>query len=293
MQYGFKNVEMVVGEKHIVPYYFVKGTKAYLDIYSEGQNSSDVNFSVLGSSDVDVSFEVEAKSRLTIPVDSIIQKRNGVIYVKSNNPISVSLREVVSDKVQENIMSQSLSGDISEDLDFNNEEAKYNPLPLRCNGYDDSDKDGLCDFQEKNLGTDPKNNDTDKDGIGDGEEVFWYLSSPLTQYTSTNGLTDKENIESGTLPILIDGNKVVKSKLLNSKETEKANNVVSECDPQDPTYGNFISNNKGWLSLNYLCKSGGLKICFEESSEATKEVWDSYRNVVNHVLKNILDLHNL
>jgi len=54
----------------------------------------------------------------------------------------------------------------------------------------DSDGDGLSDAQEAEIGTDPLDPDTDKDGLTDGEEVNKYKTDPLNPDTDYDGLTD-------------------------------------------------------------------------------------------------------
>jgi hypothetical protein len=54
----------------------------------------------------------------------------------------------------------------------------------------DSDDDGLLDDDEINMyGTDPKNEDTDGDGIGDGDEVT-FGTDPLMRDTDIDGISD-------------------------------------------------------------------------------------------------------
>jgi hypothetical protein len=57
-------------------------------------------------------------------------------------------------------------------------------------GNVDSDGDGLLNKEEKQLGTDPKNPDTDGDGLSDGAEVKTYSSSPIKADTDGDGLDD-------------------------------------------------------------------------------------------------------
>lgn len=54
----------------------------------------------------------------------------------------------------------------------------------------DSDGDGLPDWLELLIGTDPYNPDTDGDGLSDGEEYFIYFTDPLNPDTDYDGLTD-------------------------------------------------------------------------------------------------------
>jgi hypothetical protein len=54
----------------------------------------------------------------------------------------------------------------------------------------DSDDDGLSDDEERILGTDPHNQDTDGDGVSDYFEVKFYLTNPLNKDTDGDRLTD-------------------------------------------------------------------------------------------------------
>lgn len=55
---------------------------------------------------------------------------------------------------------------------------------------DDIDGDGLSNAQEATLGTDPRNPDTDGDGLKDGAEANTYGTNPLQADTDGDGLTD-------------------------------------------------------------------------------------------------------
>ncbi|KKR34710.1 MAG: Peptidoglycan-associated outer membrane protein [Candidatus Magasanikbacteria bacterium GW2011_GWA2_40_10] len=54
----------------------------------------------------------------------------------------------------------------------------------------DSDKDGLDDVREKEIGSDPQKADSDGDGLNDGDEVIIYKTSPLVSDTDGDGLSD-------------------------------------------------------------------------------------------------------
>ncbi len=58
----------------------------------------------------------------------------------------------------------------------------------------DSDGDGLYDWEELELGTDPFNPDTDGDGLTDYEEVRIYGTDPLNPDSDFDGLTDGEEV---------------------------------------------------------------------------------------------------
>lgn len=65
----------------------------------------------------------------------------------------------------------------------------------------DCDEDGLTDSEEKRLGTDPCNIDTDGDKLTDFEEVRTYRTDPLKADTDGDGLTDFDELRThGTDP---------------------------------------------------------------------------------------------
>lgn len=64
----------------------------------------------------------------------------------------------------------------------------------------DSDKDGLTDAREVQLGTDPKNPDTDSDGLFDKEEVDVYHTNPLNSDTDGDGFKDGAEVKNGYNP---------------------------------------------------------------------------------------------
>lgn len=64
----------------------------------------------------------------------------------------------------------------------------------------DSDADGLLDYEEKILGTDPYSTDTDKDGLGDYQEVKVYKTNPLNSDSDGDGMNDGNEVKSGSNP---------------------------------------------------------------------------------------------
>jgi outer membrane protein OmpA-like peptidoglycan-associated protein/opacity protein-like surface antigen len=77
-------------------------------------------------------------------------------------------------------------------------------LQIGTNPHDpDTDKDGLSDFDEvRKFKTDPLNPDTDYDGLKDGVEVFSYKTNPTLRDTDNGGVADgHEVIEDGTNPL--------------------------------------------------------------------------------------------
>jgi outer membrane protein OmpA-like peptidoglycan-associated protein len=54
--------------------------------------------------------------------------------------------------------------------------------------------DGLTKREEKEIGTDPNNPDSDSDGLKDGKEVRKYLTDPLNPDSDDNALKDGEEV---------------------------------------------------------------------------------------------------
>ncbi|MFH1427843.1 MAG: CAP domain-containing protein [Patescibacteria group bacterium] len=65
----------------------------------------------------------------------------------------------------------------------------------------DSDADGLSDAEEKILGTDPYNADTDNDDLSDLAEVKTYKTNPLDPDTDGDGIKDGAEVKHGLNPL--------------------------------------------------------------------------------------------
>jgi hypothetical protein len=70
----------------------------------------------------------------------------------------------------------------------------------------DTDGDGLSDGEELRYGTDPKAADTDRDGLSDGREVR-LGTDPLNRDTDGDGIEDGEELRIGTSPKSYDTDK--------------------------------------------------------------------------------------
>ena len=68
-----------------------------------------------------------------------------------------------------------------------------------CN---DCDGDGLSNTVEAQLGTDPCDEDTDGDGLNDGDEVNNHGTDPTKSDTDDDGLSDGDEILNGTDPLV-------------------------------------------------------------------------------------------
>jgi parallel beta-helix repeat protein/predicted outer membrane repeat protein len=77
------------------------------------------------------------------------------------------------------------TGDPNSPLDPDGTRADMGVIPFL-----DSDGDGLTDEGELVYGTDPFDQDTDDDGLSDGEEVLTFSTDPLNVDTDSDGLQD-------------------------------------------------------------------------------------------------------
>ncbi len=59
---------------------------------------------------------------------------------------------------------------------------------------DDADGDGILNTNETALGTDPRNSDSDSDGLSDSEELYTYFTDPLVRDMDGDGLLDGQEI---------------------------------------------------------------------------------------------------
>ncbi|MEO8398684.1 MAG: OmpA family protein [Ignavibacteriaceae bacterium] len=61
-------------------------------------------------------------------------------------------------------------------------------------GSSDRDSDGLSKDEEEEIGTNPKNKDSDGDGLNDGDEVTVYKTNPLQADSDLDGLSDYDEV---------------------------------------------------------------------------------------------------
>ena len=78
--------------------------------------------------------------------------------------------------------------------------APAQPAPVVQPQVMDSDNDGLSDTNEKELGTDSLNPDSDGDRLFDREEVEVYKTDPLNKDTDGDGFEDGSEVQAGYDP---------------------------------------------------------------------------------------------
>ncbi len=76
--------------------------------------------------------------------------------------------------------------------------ARVQPKIVAVAAMPDSDGEGLYDWEEKEIGTDPYNPDTDGDGLTDYEEVRIYKTDPLNPDTDFDMLKDGDEVNKYT-----------------------------------------------------------------------------------------------
>ena len=118
-------------------------------------------------------------------------------------PLGIGTEIALSDNV---LVDISLGGAFSSTTALNNYDngnnimdAYYNlGVGLTYTGEScssDRDNDGLGKCEEEKLGTNPRNPDTDGDGLTDGEEVLVYKTNPLQTDTDLDGLSDFDEVK--------------------------------------------------------------------------------------------------
>lgn len=88
----------------------------------------------------------------------------------------------------------TVPSDVELNRDMNNDKILFGE-PI------DSDKDGLDDVREKEIGTDPNKSDTDSDGLIDGDEVIIWKTDPLKADTDGDTYLDGAEVRNGYNPL--------------------------------------------------------------------------------------------
>lgn len=110
---------------------------------------------------------------------------------------------------------------------------------IKLESFKDSDDDALSDDEEIKLSTDPNNNDSDGDGLIDGEEVLINKTNPLDKDTDKDGLDDAFEVYiSDTDPLnpdtdgngILDGDEDLDQDELTTSEEFKLNTNPNEAD---------------------------------------------------------------
>ncbi|HLD60636.1 MAG TPA: hypothetical protein VJA27_00685 [Patescibacteria group bacterium] len=65
----------------------------------------------------------------------------------------------------------------------------------------DTDKDGLDDIREQEIGTNPNHTDSDSDGLSDGDEVIVWKTNPLNEDSDGDTHADGKEVANGYNPL--------------------------------------------------------------------------------------------
>ena len=170
-----------------------------------------------------------------------------------------------------------------------------------------SDKDGLCDYIEKLLGTNSEKDDSDEDGKNDFEELYYYGTDPLlfnSQQTKTivdtdnDGINNKCELENGTNLLLTDSDddKISDNgeKILGLDPTKKNTDGTPDnmrifnqhVDSDNPVLNEINDGNSNFqLSISSRC-SGYIN----ESINVSKSVFSDYLQT-DSVVGDIIDIN--
>ena len=171
---------------------------------TEGKAFSLLNAPITGSGTTET--ESVAFSLLNAPITGAgIVETESVAFSLLNAPAGSSgISEVESYfSVLNSSTSQSQSTQIqlsktAEPLTTGDVDTSH-PSPI--DPFLDSDGDGLPDWYETLIGTDPSRSDTDGDGLTDYEELFRYRTNPLNPDTDGDGFPDGVEIVFGSDPL--------------------------------------------------------------------------------------------
>src|SRR3990167_10715724 len=150
----------------------------------------------------------------------------GVIFIVIIAGIAAYIMLSSSVKYDYNIIKTNINVN-SQKTNENNNENTVQPSNINTAAANvsqkitnDTDGDGLINDDEAKAGTDPKNPDTDNDGLSDREEVKTWKTNPLKADTDGDGYNDGQEIKTLNDPKvpggkLLDLNKAIQSLNVN------------------------------------------------------------------------------
>lgn len=141
----------------------------------------------------------------------------------------------------------------------------------------DMDNDGLDDDRERELGTNPRNPDSDGDGLSDGQEVNQTGTNPLDRDSDDDGVLDGNESQSAPAPTPLPTINVTRPTTL---PVAPVGEVPADSDPAQAviTYYSLVSESRYDLSWSLL--TDGFKQIFNccapnYNYSGYTEWWDS------------------
>lgn len=102
--------------------------------------------------------------------------------------------------MEEDTMTEDEDNEVmEEDKETEEDSAPVEPAPEPSDSFD-TDRDGLSDVRETELGTSPRISDTDADGLSDYEEVKTWKTDPLDPDTDGDTYLDGDEVSNGYDP---------------------------------------------------------------------------------------------
>lgn len=125
-------------------------------------------------------------------------------------------------------------------------ELEYYLDPWIDDSADDPDNDNLTNLEEFNLQTNPTNDDTDTDGLSDGDEINEYETDPTKKDSDSDGMDDGYEVDNSLDPLTNDSFEDPDADTLtNLEEFNIGSNPQSEDTDSD-------GMNDGWEYHNSL-----------------------------------------
>lgn len=147
------------------------------NIYIDGQLNKDKDFLNIDiySTTAEQDYEIYLAKELEEP--KLIEKTNCEEYSINIERLTENLSCYVLQRLSGQIISSNVIN-----LIFSNGEYTIEII--------DTDKDKIPDYLESLYGTDSNNEDTDSDGLLDGDEIMFSYTNPLKSDTDDNGIND-------------------------------------------------------------------------------------------------------
>ncbi|HLC99731.1 hypothetical protein A2841_02165 [Candidatus Kaiserbacteria bacterium RIFCSPHIGHO2_01_FULL_48_10] len=164
----------------------------------------------IGALTMDPPLVVEITNPVTTAPSTSTGNQNTNTAVKNTNTASLTNTSINTSTSPRNTNSQSSNANATSATNANaavTNSSATNAANTNTSTLPDADGDKLSDDEEKTLGTNPNNVDSDGDGLFDYEEVKTQKTDPLKSDTDGDGYSDFMEVHSGNDPRKIPGDK--------------------------------------------------------------------------------------